>query len=36
MNCLRGALPSLLSAIDNNFAVWRKQSSKYARVDGME
>jgi hypothetical protein len=36
MNSLRGTWPSLLSDIVNNFAVWRKQSSKNARVDDME
>jgi hypothetical protein len=35
MNCLRRTRPSLLNAIVNNFAVWRKQSSKNARVDDM-
>jgi hypothetical protein len=28
MNCLRGTWASLLNVIVNNFAVWRKQSSK--------
>jgi hypothetical protein len=27
---------SLLNAVINNFAIWRKQSSKNARVDDME
>jgi hypothetical protein len=36
MDSLRGTWPSLLNAIVNNFAVWRKQSSKNARVDDME
>jgi hypothetical protein len=36
MNCLRGTWPSLLNAIVNNFAVWKKQSGKNARVDDME
>jgi hypothetical protein len=36
MNCFRGTLQSLLNAIVNNFAVWRNQSSKNARVDNME
>jgi hypothetical protein len=36
MNCLRGICPSLLNTVVNNFAVWRKQSSKIARVDDME
>jgi hypothetical protein len=35
MNCLRGTWLSLLNAVDNNFAVWRKKSSKNARVDNM-
>jgi hypothetical protein len=26
----------LLNAIGNNFAVWRKQSSRNARIDDME
>jgi hypothetical protein len=33
MNYSRGTWPSLLNAFVNNFAVWRKQSSKNARVD---
>jgi hypothetical protein len=36
MNYLRGTSLSLLNAFANNFAVWRKQSSKNARVDDME
>jgi hypothetical protein len=36
MNCLRETSPLLLNAIVNNFAVWRKQSSKNARVNYME
>jgi hypothetical protein len=36
MNCLRGTWPSLLKATVKNFAVWRKQSSKNARVDDMD
>jgi hypothetical protein len=36
INCLRGTWPSLLNAIVNNFACWRKQSSKNARVDDIE
>jgi hypothetical protein len=36
MNCLRGTWPSLLNAIVKNFAVWRNQTSKTARVDYME
>jgi hypothetical protein len=36
MNYLRGTRPSLLNAIVHNFAIWRKQSSKNARVGDME
>jgi hypothetical protein len=35
MNCLRETWPSLLKAINNNFAVWREQSGKNARVFSM-
>jgi hypothetical protein len=35
-NCLREPTPSLLNAVINNFAVWRRNSSKNARVDDME
>jgi hypothetical protein len=36
MSCLRGTCPSLLNVIVKNFAVWRKQSSKNARVGYVE
>jgi hypothetical protein len=36
MDCLRGTWPPRLNAMVNNFAVWRKLSSKNAQVVDME